>query len=136
MSVQKALPDYNVRDISLLSWLDRCYILDIIIQVDEEVIKVVSLYVSIIVPFYSVLYIENNVKNNGLNSQFSSNDLNKYANNEILKKVDEILQKFNYTAFPQKLLYKKIPDIAFKDKKMGEFTFFDAYFVHEIPHKI
>lgn len=129
--LQALFPTLKVRDITLLSWLDRCYTLDLILNANDNEVNVISLSISIIIPFFSLTFIKN-VKNL---RQITNQDLKLYGLEEFQKNISILLEKYNYKIFPKPLYNYIIPDIAFKEIKQNKFTFFNAFFLNEMVNR-
>lgn len=133
--IKSKFPDNQVRDVSLLSWLDRCYTLDIILNKSQDVIRVISLSVSIISPFYALLYIESNSDKNGAKTLSVNFNVDDYPIANEVKILKYLLKMEDLNPFPQSLLNQIIPKIAFRTIPLDHLTFFNAFFLDEIVNR-
>lgn len=134
--VAQEFPEHSIKDVSLLSWLDRCYTLDVLIRKPDNVVRVLSVSVSILLPFYLVTYIENDTAIGGIRCPYTTHDLSNENLSEEHDRIKKVMTSEGYSAFPVQFLYQVIPGVSFRTIKEGSFTFFNAFFLDEIVNRV
>src|SRR5690606_18905243 len=132
-------PD-NFRVVQRFSANDRCHNLHFV-ERRGTILHSLCLNVSTVVPYYTTYVIEWDIKEKlqDLPDSFRiTSDYPKKAvivNEEdkaVLDKMAKVAENtFGYKAFPEDLLTEIIPDINIETIKMGEFTFFNAFFLDD-----
>lgn len=121
----------NFRNASLLSWQDRAVTFDLSI-VEKDEMYTLTLYLSVLIPFYVV-----RVKKNNIKLFFSENEISGMRkDNLIIKKINELIcdvssiveEKMFYKKFPEELLSTIIEDVSFQEIGFGNFNLFNAFF--------
>ncbi len=124
----------EIQDKSILN-IDRCLTFEIeIIENDNKLVKI-CLYVSLIVPYYSVYVLENEIsltpyKWLTIPKRNKILEKNKYdAYIQIISSIVEEVTMFN--KFPEQLGKIILPEISYQDITKGNFTLFNAFFNDE-----
>lgn len=122
----------DVEDRSRLDYIeDRCLTFFWLIVENGE-LKSITLYISILVPYYVIQTITH--KNQMVIPQSKIDELEK--NSSETRKIDELVSvienivetKLSYQKFPKELMNIVIEDISFQDSYLGEFKMFNAFF--------
>lgn len=125
----KTLKDF--RDFSLFNIGDRCMTFNMNVIENRE-LYTISLFVSVIVPYYVI-----NIQKNIIELFFSESEISHLEGKNIeTRKINELVadiatvieDKFLYKKFPNKLLNSIVNDISFQDSEFGYFTMFNAFF--------
>ncbi|WP_281225273.1 hypothetical protein [Flavobacterium aquiphilum] len=125
----------NFKDVSLLDWQDRAISFNLQI-VQESELHTISLFLSILIPFYTI-----RVQKNKIEYFFSSLEIEQMKNDnsdsrEIKDLISEIStrveNKMLYRMFPNELINMIIEDINFQEIPFGKFTMFNAFFNNSI----
>lgn len=121
----------DFRDFSLFDWGDRCMTFNVTIIEDSE-LYTISLFMSVIVPYYVV-----NVQKNIIDLYFPESQIAELEKentetrkiNELVLDIETIIEdKFLYKKFPRRLLNSVVADISFQDSEFGYFTLYNAFF--------
>lgn len=121
----------NFRDVSLLDWQDRSISFDLSV-VEEGELYTVSLYLSILIPFYVI-----KVQKNKIEFFFSDLEISQMKNSNLeSKKIKDLIfdiayiveSKILYKKFPEELMTETIQDISFQEIGFGKFNMFNAFF--------
>lgn len=124
----------NINDNSLFHWQDRSISLEVDYVVGEKLNKL-CINISLLIPFYCIYVLENEIELNPykwktLPERNKELEANQYK--EIIYLVSEIIEKnIKFCRFPEEIANSIIPDIGFKDVQIGEFTYFNAFFLDE-----
>lgn len=125
----KALKDFT--DFSLFNIGDRCMTFNMNV-IENRQLFTISLFVSVIVPYYVI-----NVQKNIIELFFSQSEISQLEQkntetrkiNELVADIETVIEdKFLYKKFPNKLLNSIVDDISFQDSEFGYFTMFNAFF--------
>ncbi|QEE50184.1 hypothetical protein FUA48_11530 [Flavobacterium alkalisoli] len=132
-------PD-NFRMIHRFHGNDRCHNLHFV-ERRGTIHHAFCLNVSIVVPYYTTYVIEWDIKEKlqepadpfRMTSDYPKKALTvSKEDQEILYKMAKVAESnFGYKPFPEDLLNEMIPDINIETIKMGEFTFFNAFFLDD-----
>jgi hypothetical protein len=126
---EKTLKDF--RDFSLFNIGDRCMTFNMNVIENRE-LYTISLFVSVIVPYYVI-----NVQKNIIELLFSDSEISQLEGkntetrkiNELVADIETVIEdKFLYKKFPNKLLNSIVDDLSFQDSEFGYFTMFNAFF--------
>ncbi len=129
-------------DVSRLHQLDRCYTLIIILLEDVEKLVTLQLCVSILIPYYSLVFLNSQKTNDRkvLLPPILSFDYNFEKKESITSLVLETKKKlencYYLNEFPISLYNKIIPYVGFEYIKKNSFTYFDAFFYSGISNRI
>ncbi len=121
----------NFRNVSLLDWQDRsiCFNLSII---EEDELYTVSLYLSVLIPFYTIRVQKNKIEyffSNIEIAQMKNNNSDSRKIKDLIPEITLIVEnKMLYKKFPDELINIIIEDISFQDIKFGKFNMFNAFF--------
>ncbi len=119
---------------------DRAYNLQFSRFLTNEKFQPICFVISLLAPYYYYYIIDismNNPfvpngykweKNNGRNKEFELDTKFKEIINIVSKEIEATL---NYKKFPEKLIDKIIPDISYQNIEIGNFTYFNAFFLNE-----
>lgn len=134
MSKLKIHPLLNsMKDVTLLEWQDRALSFEMEVVKNRNKLIKICLNISLIIPYYIIYVLENEIKTNPykwvtIPKRSEKLELTDY--NEHLKLISRIVEEeTKFSAFPKNISNVVLPDICFNDLKMGEFTFFNAFFV-------
>lgn len=125
----KTLKDFT--DFSLFNIGDRCMTFNMNV-IENRQLYTISLFVSVIVPYYVI-----NVQKNIIELFFSESEISQLEQkntetrkiNELVVHIETVIEdKFLYKKFPNKLLNSIIDDVSFQDSEFGYFTMFNAFF--------
>lgn len=125
----------KVFDFTLFSWYDRSYNIQFRIGNKNSKSFIFCINISVLIPYY-ICYILEVEKDEELNRLKFPPRRNFIIENSIFKNKIEMVKSFieeNTTLmeFPESILYNKINNINFQDIEMGNFTFFNAFFLNE-----
>lgn len=121
----------DIRSTSLLDYNDRAYTFILTVIEDEEMYTI-SLFLSILIPFYLIT-----VQKNKIELVFSESEIIKMRNEKSdTRKIKELIQNISslletsthYSKFPEELLNQTIEDVSFEEIPFGRFTMFNAFF--------
>lgn len=121
----------KIQDLTSLSF-DRCLTFEIdYLKGDNKLIKI-SINISILIPYYMVYVEENQIELNPYkwitlpkrNITLENTEYKEHLN--LISSIVEETIKFH--KFPEDIALKIIPDISYQDVRMGDFTFFNAFF--------
>ena len=124
----------NIRDVSLFHWQDRAVSFEIDYVVENRLNKL-CLNISLLVPFYVVFLLENEIQLDPykwitLPKRNKELELTKYDNS--IKLISNIVEgTINYNKFPDELANIILPDLSFNDIRFGDFTLYNAFFLDE-----
>lgn len=121
----------NMEDVSAESF-DRCYTYKIE-SVENNQLYQLKVYISLIVPFYAVEITKNEISLDPYrwitNPKRDIESENTIFNDQI-KLVSKIIEKeTSYKVFPESLKNKVISNMSYADIGLGDFTFFNAFFL-------
>ena len=125
----------NIEDNSLIEFMnDRCIVLQIGIY-EDEVVDLIKIYISLLVPFYFICVIDCKLKTNSIRpssvpKRNFTKENDKYS--VMISQISNILEtQLDYSFFDDKYINIKVPDISFMDFRFGEFSLFNAFFTDE-----
>lgn len=124
---------HSIKDVTLLEWQDRALSFEMEIVKNGNKLVKICLNISLIIPYYIVYVLENEIKTNPykwvtLPKRSEKLELTDY--NDHLKLISRIVEEeTKFSAFPKNISNIVLPDICFNDIKMGEFTFFNTFFI-------
>lgn len=130
--------ELEFRDFSLFSWNDRAHNIQTILKSENLISIVLCINISIIIPYYTIytLKIEREsinkikrkyspIKDNSLLVEFS----------DLTLKIKQLFEnRYKLKEFPDMLLKQTIGNISFQDIELGDFTFFNAFFLDTYSH--
>lgn len=121
----------NIEDVSAESF-DRCYTYKIEFLEKNQLYQL-CVYISLIVPFYTVEVTKNEISLEPYR-WITKPNRDKESENRIFNKqirlISKIIEKeFSYRAFPENLKNKILPNMSYADIRIGDFTFFNAFFL-------
>ena len=117
-----------------MSWCDRCYTIDIVLNLEPR-LEVFTIYISVLLPCFTLILTENGSNMYGMKIQYINDRISNEQALGLFHTIRKYLEARDYSMFPVKLLNEKIPDISYKNIKMGTFTYFNAFFLDCIPNK-
>lgn len=124
----------EIQDVSLLHWQDRALTFEVEYVEDTKLIKL-CVNISLLIPYYIVYILENEIQMNPykwitLPKRNKKLEITKYSEHiTLISSIVEKITRFNL--FPDDLTNVILPDLSFKDIRMGDFTFFNAFFLDE-----
>lgn len=130
--------DYTLKgfeDFSLFEWEDRCLTFNLTIILNEE-LYTISLYVSILIPYYVI-----SCQKNIIDLWFSKEQISDLQKNntetrqisDLVLDIESIVEdKLLYIKFPEEMLDTIIEDVSFQDSRFGHFKMFNAFFNNNI----
>jgi hypothetical protein len=125
----------NFRIVSLMDWQDRAITYNLFIIEDDE-LYTVSLYLSILVPYYVIKVQKNKIKllfSNFEIAQMKNNNLESRKIRDLIIDIASIVEsKTLYQKFPEELMNIIIEDVSFQEIGIGKFNMFNAFF-NNIP---
>lgn len=123
------------RNQSMIEWQDRSISFDFSI-IENSKLYTITLYLSILIPFYTVRVQKNKIEMFSLNLETSKIDNNNPDSNkikDITDKIEFIVEsKMLYKKFPQELLSVIIEDVSFQEIQISEFNMFNAFFNNQL----
>lgn len=128
----------EIQDVSLLHWQDRALTFEVEFIENNKLIKI-CINISILIPYYVIYVLENEIQVNPykwitLPKRNKKIEITKYSEHiSLISSIVENITGFNL--FPENLTDEILPDLSFKDIKMGNFTFFNAFFLDENKYK-
>lgn len=130
----------NFRIVQRFTGNDRCHNLHFV-EIRGTIHHALCINVSTIIPYYTTYVIEWDIKEKlqePADPFRSTSDYPKKAltvskeDQVVLDKMARVAEStFGYKSFPEDLLNEIIPDINIETIKMGEFTFFNAFFLDD-----
>lgn len=122
----------DVEDRSRLDYIeDRCLTFFWLIVENGE-LKSITLYVSILIPYFTVSTITHKPEFFFTQAQLDELERNSSETrkiDELVLEVEKIVEnKLSYQKFPKELLNVVLEDISFQDSYLGEFKMFNAFF--------
>jgi hypothetical protein len=124
----------NIQDVTLLNWEDRCISLEIEI-LEGNILYKICIHISFLIPYYVIYLLENEVETNPYKWKTIPKHNKKKEKTIFFDKIEalsRIVEKYTcYNRFKVSLSNHIIPDINFQDIEMGEFNFFNAFFLNE-----
>lgn len=129
-----SLKELHIIDITNLHFHDRSTSIQVI-KFDYLHNKQFSicLNTSLLIPFYTIYVLEVAVdfKLKKWNSApFRSREAENIIFSKEIYAIKAIIENVGYSQFPESILYNKIKNISFQDIKLGEATFFNAFFLN------
>ncbi len=122
-------PNFSFNDSSYFEWEDRCYTFEFCKEINGESF-ILRVYLSILKPYFTIKFFKINVENDRhIYNIISSKS---FPEEKLILELKNILEKHSYKEFDESLLSERIFDINFQDINMGEFTFFNAFFVNQL----
>lgn len=126
-------------DFSLFEWEDRCLTFNLTLILNEE-LYTISLYISILIPYY-VISCQKNIIDVWFSkeqiSDLQKNNTETRQINDLVLDIESIVEdKLLYLKFPEEMLNIIIEDVSFQDSYLGEFKIFNAFFNNNILSKI
>ena len=121
----------NFRNVSLLDWQDRSITYNLSIVEDDE-LYTISLYLSILIPFYTI-----RVQKNKIEYFFSKTEIAQMRNSssdsrkikDLIAQISSIVEnKILYNKFPNELMGIIIEDVSFQEIPFGKFNMYNAFF--------
>jgi len=124
----------NIKDVSVLDWLDRCISFELDIVQGNELIKI-CLNISLIVPYYIVYLLKNDIEVNPykwLTLPKRDRELEASEYGELITQISSIVEKnTHYNKFPESIGKIILPDISFGEVVFGDFSLYNAFFLDE-----
>lgn len=124
----------NINDTTVFNWEDRCISLEIDLLQNSTLNKI-CIHISFLVPFYIIYVVENEIELNPYKwKTIPKHNVEKEQTIflEDIRTLSFIIEKHtSYTKFPIHLVNEIIHDINFQDIEMGEFNFFNAFFLNQ-----
>lgn len=124
----------EIEDVTLES-SDRCLTYKVNFF-EGNVLYQLCLNLSIIVPYYNVYVLKNNFELEpyrwlNLPERDKESEIDKFESS--IKFISNIIeQKFLFNKFPDNLINTIIPDINYADVELGNFTYFNAFFLDDL----
>lgn len=124
----------NIHDVSVLNWQDRCLSFELEIVVGKKLIKI-CLNISLLIPYYLVYVLENDIElkpYKWLTLPKRNKELEASKYKEHLQIISSIVEKITFfNKFPEDLINISLPDLSFQDIRIGNFTYYNAFFLNE-----
>lgn len=117
--------NFLFNDLTYFNWMDRCYTFEFKKKVNNSFF-IIKLLRSIIRPFF-IIETELCVMKNNSFKHFKLKKKDPVFI-DLINKIIPLCNKHNLLEFDYDLVNIKIENINFDDIKMGEFTFFNAFF--------
>lgn len=124
----------KIQDVSLLHWQDRALTFEIEYLENNKLIKL-CVNISLLIPYYVIYVLENEIQIDPykwitLPKRNKKLETTKYSEHiALISLIIKNITKFNL--FPEDLANVILPDLSFKDIRMGDFTFFNAFFLDD-----
>jgi hypothetical protein len=131
----KSIDQYkSITDTTVFNWEDRCISLEIDFLQNSTLNKI-CIHISFLIPFYIIYVLENEIELNPYKWKTIPTHNKEKENTFFLEKIKTlslIIEKHtNFNKFPMHLINEIIHDINFQDIEMGEFNFFNAFFLNQ-----
>ena len=124
----------NITDTTVFNWEDRCISLEIDFLQNSTLNKI-CIHISFLIPFYIIYVLENEIELNPYKWKTIPTHNKEKENTIFLEKIKTlslIIEKHtSFNKFPMHLINEIIHDINFQDIEMGEFNFFNAFFLNQ-----
>ncbi|MQP25213.1 hypothetical protein GFJ94_09060 [Flavobacterium sp. LMO8] len=124
----------NITDVTVSNWEDRCISLEIDVLRDSTLNKI-CIHISFLVPLYLIYILENEIELNPYKWKtvpMHNPEKEQSIFLEEIKTISCIIEKqTGFNKFPIQLANETIPNINFQDIEMGEFNFFNAFFLNQ-----
>lgn len=128
----------NFSDFSLFSWNDRAHNIQTVLKSDGLISVILCVNISIIIPYYTIYTLK--IERESINEMkrkyppvIETNFLNEFS--ELVNVIRLILEnRYKLKKFPDEFLNQIIEDLSFQDIEIGNFTFFNAFFLDTYSH--
>lgn len=124
--------------ISMVDWQDRAVTFNLSVIENKE-LYTISLYLSILIPFYTIRVQKNRIELFFSNLEIDEMDKKNLESRKIKDLIIDIEStvenKMLYKKFPKELINVIIDDISFQEIQMGNFTMFNAFFNNQIANE-
>ena len=124
----------NITDTTVFNWEDRCISLEIDFLQNSTLNKI-CIHISFLIPFYIIYVLENEIELNPYKWKTIPTHNKEKENTIFLEKIKTlslIIEKHtSFNKFPMHFINEIIHDINFQDIEMGEFNFFNAFFLNQ-----
>lgn len=124
----------NISDATVFNWEDRCISLEIDI-IQNSTLNKICIHISFLIPFYMIYLVENEIELNPYKwktTPIHNPEKEQTTFLEDIKTLSYIIEKHTgFYKFPIHLANEIIPAINFQDIEMGEFNFFNAFFLNQ-----
>ncbi len=123
------------RNQSMIEWQDRSISFDFSVIENSE-LYTITLYLSILIPFYTVRIQKNKIELFSLNLEtfkIKNSNPDSIMIKDITDKIDFIVEsKMSYKKFPEELLSLIIEDVSFQEIQISKFNMFNAFFNNQL----
>lgn len=123
--LMKHRDDFRFNDLTNFQWQDRCYTFQFTKKVDNQHFHL-NVYISILAPYFVFQYFKTQIIEN--DHKLIIINKNEFSNDNFISKINGILNKYDFSLLNENLLKTKISNINFDDIKMGQFTYYNAFF--------
>ena len=124
----------DIKDVSLLHWQDRALSFEIDFLLDNKLNKL-CLNISLLIPYYVVILLENEIELNPykwVTLPKRNRILEATEYKDLLNLISSIVEDtIKYNKFPEDLVNTILPDLSFNDIRIGNFTFYNAFFLDD-----
>lgn len=128
----------NFSDFSLFSWNDRAHNIQTVLKSDGLISVILCVNISVIIPFYTIYTLK--IERESINEMkrkhppvFETNLIDEFS--ELVNDIWLILENnYNLKKFPEEFLNQIIEDASFQDIELGNFTYFNAFFLDSYSH--
>lgn len=104
--------------------------------IEDDFLYQLCLNISLITPYYCIYVLKNRIKLNPykwVDTPTRDFESEKHKFNNQMNLIKNIIESnYNFSHFPEFLINKIIPNVNYSDIEIGEFTYFNAFFLDDI----
>ncbi len=127
----------KIFDYTIPTWEDRCLNLQFLLKTENSIEKktILCINISKLIPFFVIYILEvefDEIQNRLKYLPRRNYNKEKFDFKKNVESVKQIVYSNlnSHNEFPSELLYRKLENVNFQDIKMGDFTFFNAFFLN------
>jgi len=124
----------EIKDATLLQWQDRCLSFEIEYLEGDKLTRI-CIHISLLIPYYLIYILDNAVAfepYRWLSYPQRNIEKEKHEFAERISEISKVIESVtNFHPFNEELAEIVLPDLNFKDIRMGEFTLFNAFFLDD-----